>query len=799
MAASAGARARDNNVNLKELFGEEVTNLERAFAEGDPDKLHDAIEELVDKVEVFEESALLPGIARSDLKYARAVPEWTNLRQQYQAAIIEADEWLLKEYPEREPRPKLLHLKKLPAHLENPEKAKKGKPRSRKTSAGTGQNQPNQKEVTEVDEDKATAITVREPFESRQSSRGFSVHSAHTVKTGGGSLFLAELNLDTMTAKRAFQVASLQRDTVAYQLAKVVKDPSATNVDRLREAFVLGSITKDKLKTWIASTELDDNYELLRKTMVEFNGVLQEASDALDQHGKSMEGYEEEGFQRPENVQGWVDASHPPRQGKEAVTKQKTQNSRPKTNQQQQEVGKSTGNNPQPNRDKAPPVNNGNNADAGGEGDPGDPSSSSSSDDSDGDNGGDDRKKPPVRRDDNKANPKRDKTLGSFEVFPTDLMRDARPITVQLTMPPITMDPAMGAYSREFHENCRAEILKEAIPVFSGEIHLFATWRDAVYRYINTALSLPVSARLQVIKSKLTGDAAQLAKTITPLTIGPLHALLDLMQKEYGNPYVAMEYQLQQLRSLKKPEKFGYKGWRDFTLVIRQAMDACDLAGHSINEDRPILQHLLGQLPRNWYQHFLKTYEPKDRKLRTLLFVLDNYTNLEREEELWVAKQTRTKPENRQQQNNPKTGKADKDSKATTSAKSYATVVKTASVDKSEGKEELPKPSCPMCDTNDHQLAACPDFLALTVDERWTVVKTHKPHHPCLTFHERNQCSWPKEEQVCPVEGCGRYHNELLHNDRPPGGGPQRNRNKGRKDRNNRPANQPRQGNHNRG
>ncbi|CAH8581618.1 unnamed protein product [Schistosoma bovis] len=69
---------------------------------------------------------------------------------------------------------------------------------------------------------------------------------------------------------------------------------------------------------------------------------------------------------------------------------------------------------------------------------------------------------------------------------------------------------------------------------------------------------------------------------------------------------------------------------------------------------------------------------------------------------------------------------------------------------------------CSMCSL-DHAIYKCPNFLALTVQERWSHAKVNGICFVCLRQgHKVNEC---KMTRLCKVDSCERRHHPLLHTD----------------------------------
>lgn len=70
---------------------------------------------------------------------------------------------------------------------------------------------------------------------------------------------------------------------------------------------------------------------------------------------------------------------------------------------------------------------------------------------------------------------------------------------------------------------------------------------------------------------------------------------------------------------------------------------------------------------------------------------------------------------------------------------------------------------CRLCTGECKSLAACNVFSKLPIESRWQKVKSFRVCFSCLKFgHRANTCYSTKE---CKINGCDRYHHNLLHKD----------------------------------
>jgi hypothetical protein len=73
--------------------------------------------------------------------------------------------------------------------------------------------------------------------------------------------------------------------------------------------------------------------------------------------------------------------------------------------------------------------------------------------------------------------------------------------------------------------------------------------------------------------------------------------------------------------------------------------------------------------------------------------------------------------------------------------------------------------SCRICD-GQHGVWRCPEFLQMTVSERWSLARNLRLCFKCLAVgHSRKSCGW---QRGCDASGCTAGHHRLLHRDRRP-------------------------------
>ena len=70
--------------------------------------------------------------------------------------------------------------------------------------------------------------------------------------------------------------------------------------------------------------------------------------------------------------------------------------------------------------------------------------------------------------------------------------------------------------------------------------------------------------------------------------------------------------------------------------------------------------------------------------------------------------------------------------------------------------------SCVVCSATGHSLPSCPQFLQMTVSERWNQVKAKRRCTACLGRHFLRQCN---KKKPCPYRPCSYFHHALLHDE----------------------------------
>lgn len=770
---AAGLRPRPI-VDIEMRFEPRLAALRAAQENGSYGELFYAIEDLSDVIERFE-LEFKKALESSDPKYARQLKPWGVKRLKLFEIVQEATNVMRTKFPEGElpDRLKLRYFKGLPKAPTAEQLASRTSTQQLVDAVNNDEEMDDESDGDQktssqpANEAKATsapaAVTPPKKLPGVISSVGLS------IRTGGGSLFRTDFDTKTLTAGKAAQIIGMQREAVKTQIQKVQKDSSDKNLERLREAYVLGSITSERIQSWVMSIDLGDEFERVNNALQSFAVALADAGDLVDEHGLNLEELETNNEPIQKMVVDWVNKA---KQGQKQDAPAGDQQGPTQQNEREKDQGKGDANPPEqpiePPRQahyvrqtsKQPPKRLAfvDDDEESAESVPSQITERSTK-----------------RRDDDfdrrvakLLQPAPEKTMTNLIEVPTAQVLSAmgvgqgaaQPLLLKLEIPPLTLGQPLLNPNKEFQDWVRREALQKAIPVFDGDAVQFQTWVDAAAEYTDFSKDVPVTTRLQVLKDKLKGGPAALAKTITPNTPQPLKSLVDLLTKEYGNKYHTMEKQIARLLKLEKPTKPTYATWRDIILTIKEARDACLNAGHSINRDRSVLKHLLSIIPYGWSTQFFKDVTDDNRTLASFLSVVEKQANIEQEREYWQTPQ-QSKTESKPQAN---TAKTDKQVKA--HPKAFAAVAEQPRPD-----QKPPAPTgCPQCEVEDHQLPTCPVFRDMSRNQRWKLIKKCRSsyaeplHYRCLLFHERNQCALPADQQSCPTPGCHHNHHELLHN-----------------------------------
>lgn len=667
--------------------------------------------------------------------------------------------------------------------------------------------------------DEVNQLTQQSNGQNQASEKGKqpsvrAVSTVGTLRTGGGTpLFMVAVDVNTLTPQRAQQLLALHQGGIEQFFQRVSRDASQRALDRLFEAREQAVALLQALQQWVANTDLGDDFAKVNSDIQRLTGAVADAEESLQKHGVQLGSALEKAHSGVVSVASWLfNHCEEPKKDRDKphAIKAKSSGRPPKHPSKTFRIQEPTD-------------------ESGSEWDgesavmvPGSSSNSSSADS----DGAEEIKLPSRRRKAKKSRKKqkarknrRDTSSDSSSSMSSNnsdidadmgkryhnltgrflprkkrlaenrpsgrtflniepervaeaMVRDNKgqlhPLQIELTMP-----QSLAAQQSQLGMAAwfQAEQLQKAVPVFSGKIEEFVTWRDAAIQYANSALMTPTATKLQVLKERLTGEAAELVRTITPLTPDPLQTLMDILHAEYGDKYVAANQHKRRLLVLTKPAKSNYAGWRDFYLAVKEVTNVCQKAGRSIKYDDGCIVHVLDQLPKGWYDKFIEKHKRKHCNMDNLVLFLEKRVKEERDREIWAKQKEKRDVKELQSKGKPQV-QVDKPKPTTMVFATAATKGNGgASNQKEKQKGRVPAfppvtpGNCVACDENGHALENCPTYLGMDLGTRIRLLNAFPQiHKRCLQIHEHQRCQLPWTDNPCSVDPDCRYpHHPTLH------------------------------------
>ncbi|XP_062709477.1 uncharacterized protein LOC134288485 [Aedes albopictus] len=166
------------------------------------------------------------------------------------------------------------------------------------------------------------------------------------------------------------------------------------------------------------------------------------------------------------------------------------------------------------------------------------------------------------------------------------------------------------------------------------------------------------------------------------------------------------------------------------------------------------LQQLYGrpeQIVNNMIAKVRATPPPKPDRFETLVSFALVVQNLCGHLKARAVKEERTRPKERSFVNAHLSTDAPKENRREQAGKTVANSGRSGDTNS--------RKTCPVCNTDGHEIESCSSFKGLDLDGRWKAVKVNKLCSRCLTSHAR----WPCKGEVCGINDCPKRHHRLLH------------------------------------
>ncbi|XP_065361998.1 uncharacterized protein LOC135955572 [Calliphora vicina] len=267
------------------------------------------------------------------------------------------------------------------------------------------------------------------------------------------------------------------------------------------------------------------------------------------------------------------------------------------------------------------------------------------------------------------------------------------------------------------------------LPDFSGSPEdwpMFSTafnQSTAVYNYNNFENCL----RLQ---KALKGDARECVKSLL-IHADNVSMVIEQLCFQYGRPEMLIRCQLQQVKEISPISESAVDKLVPFAVKVRNLAAFLETANGQQHLANPtLMEELVGKLPmskRMEWARCASTIKPYPTILDFSKWLKDVAD---------LVRMVQTTSGNRQN-NEPK---------------------RKVVLHAADGQRK--QQECPMCQAN-HKIFDCRKFGSLSMPNRWSEVKKMRLCFSCLGCgHSSRFCRYRK---TCPVDGCLRKHNKLLH------------------------------------
>lgn len=291
------------------------------------------------------------------------------------------------------------------------------------------------------------------------------------------------------------------------------------------------------------------------------------------------------------------------------------------------------------------------------------------------------------------------------------------------------------------------------LPIFTGNCEDWPMFKSEFFRSAEEG-RFSDSQLLRRLERAIKGVARQ---TVNALFVAPenVYEIMETLEETYGRPEWIMLLLIDKARKTPPPQDDNTESFIQFCNVISNLVVTAENIGQEIFLDNPeLLLHLVCKLSDSmkidWgryailYGSNLKNFSIWTKVIRNIKCS----TNFPQQSLLQNA------PERKANSSKPSLFLIN--SKTSRSSSGMSPVIKEM-VKKDEFK-------CLLCQTNNHKLKECDDFLAKDVPGRYEVLKSLRVCFRCMDGkHFMLRC--PSERKVCDVNGCERYHHKLLHND----------------------------------
>lgn len=277
--------------------------------------------------------------------------------------------------------------------------------------------------------------------------------------------------------------------------------------------------------------------------------------------------------------------------------------------------------------------------------------------------------------------------------------------------------------------------LKIHIPVFCGKIHEWNNFFSLFESLVNKNQNLSNIEKLQLLKCHVAGDALKIVETYDLIAENFLPAYTSLKER-YANPRILANVHLNNLFSFQPIGSNNYGNLQKYFSVHSDSIKSFKRLDIPDPYDYILFQLCYTHLDKKSQQEFDKLHPasgfPTYEQLMSFVSAELRNQELHSKDISCNEKSDAPKPKIRNVHHNEVINENSSSRKA----------------------------SCIMC-SDSHMLFSCPKFIAMSVSERYSFVKSKRACFNCLSVnHSRQLCTSDKRCRT-----CNRFHNSLLHLD----------------------------------
>lgn len=289
------------------------------------------------------------------------------------------------------------------------------------------------------------------------------------------------------------------------------------------------------------------------------------------------------------------------------------------------------------------------------------------------------------------------------------------------------------------NETQNIRLPKFEIPIFGGNLDDWITFKEIFSATIDSNKNLSSLSKFQYLVASVKSDAAKLIKGF-PVSGDFYKQAWETLVSRYDDNKLLANNQLSKIFNIRSPKVCNGKYLLEILDTCNEAIRNLDILGFKGNElvDLILIYTIQNKLDNSLRTQWeLKTERGKFPTFAEFSAFLENHA--------------------RSVQNlKDSCFKVETTSKGDFKPQKRTTFCNTASASK--------LPVCNICKSS-HALYKCPNFLGMSLDQRWEFVKTNKLCINCLrNNHLASKCLITIR---CKSEGCNKNHHTLLHRPKP--------------------------------